>query len=202
MNPRIYLEQKLTLGINRYSIYDVDGEGNKTKLIAFAEQKRLARREKITFYTDETKSKSIFTLRAEKVLDINGRYFIEDEESKLLGTFKKEGVKSLTNSTWTILDAKDKPIISVFEENKTLAFLRRYTQLIPIAGDIAAIPLMFFKFHFVLASLENDEQVGYFKKLSTVKDQYLLLTDDENYKKLDWRVYAALAVGLDALQSR
>ncbi len=46
------LRQRITVMQNRYDILRVDG-GNQTAL-AYAQQKRIALREKITFFTDES----------------------------------------------------------------------------------------------------------------------------------------------------
>jgi uncharacterized protein YxjI len=100
MKPRLIVEQKITAFTNKYTVYDVTAEGKKGNLVAFAQQKRIALREKITFYSDEAKTQVAFTFRAEKVMDVHGRYFVEDASGKLIGSFKKDFAKSLLNSTW------------------------------------------------------------------------------------------------------
>src|SRR6478736_7690705 len=75
MKPRLYFEQKITAFVNKYKVLGVTEAGEQADLLAMAQQKRLAFKEKVTFYTDEQQTQPSFTFRAEKVMDIHGRYF-------------------------------------------------------------------------------------------------------------------------------
>jgi uncharacterized protein YxjI len=202
MKPRLIVEQKITAFTNKYTVYDVTAEGKKGNLVAFAQQKRIALREKVTFYGDEAKTQVVFTFRAEKVMDVHGRYFIEDASGKLIGSFKKDFAKSLLNSTWLMLGADDQPKITIAESNLALALLRRFSGLIPIIGEFVNILVTFLRYHFVFTDATTKEPVGRYQKTTLIRDHYLLSMDDAAYKQQDWRVYAAMAVALDALQSR
>src|SRR5687767_12377283 len=126
MHPKLIVEQKITAFTNKYSVFAADDAGTKGTLLAFAQQKRLAFKEKVTFYSDEDKTQAVFSFRAEKVLDVHGRYLIEDPNGKVIGMFKKEFAQSLLNSTWSILDADDKPRLRISESNQALALFRRF----------------------------------------------------------------------------
>lgn len=202
MTPRLVVEQKITAFTNKYDVYQATADGTKGPLVAFAQQKRLAFKEKVTFYADEAKTKVAFTFRAEKVLDVHGRYLVEDENGKVLGSFKKDFTKSLLNSTWDILDSSDNPKLHITESNKTLAILRRFLGFVPVVGDLFEIVLLFFRYHFVFTDSASGQAVGRYQKTTLLRDHYLLSMPDEAYASTDWRVLAAMAVGLDALQSR
>ncbi len=202
MKPRLLIEQKITAFTNIYKIFSSDSEGNKSKLVAMAQQKRLAFKEKVSFYTDEEKSKLSFTFRAEKVFDIHGRYIIEDDNGQCVGMFKKDFKKSLLSSTWTIMDSDGNNLFGVKESNMVLALIRRFGGWIPILGDLIDIIVLFFRYHFVFFDIKTDEGVGQYKKTTLFRDHYALSVTDEAYAKSDWRVFAAMGVGLDALQSR
>ena len=107
MKPRLIVEQKITAFVNKYAVYTATEDGHKDQLVALAQQKRIALKEKITFYTDESKQEIAFSFRAEKVMDIHGRYLVEDAHGNLIGAFKKDFKKSLLSSTWNILNASD-----------------------------------------------------------------------------------------------
>ena len=154
------------------------------------------------FYTDETRSNLAFTFRAEKVMDIHGRYFVEDASGKMLGGFKKEFMSSLVSSTWKVLDSAGNEVLLVKESNATLAALRRFIGLVPLVGDIAEMVMVFFKYHFVFVDIQTNEIVGTYTKTTLIKDHYTLATNDDVWQKMDWRVLAAMGVALDALQSR
>lgn len=201
MEPQLRIEQKITAFTNIYKIF-VNESGEKGELSALAQQKRIAFKEKVTFYADEQKSQMSFTFRAEKVLDVHGRYFVEDENGQMLGMFRKEFGKSLLNSTWVVMDADGNDLFTIRESNAVFAVLRRVIGIIPYIGDLFEILLMVLKYHFVFIDSKTGEQVGKYQKLTFFRDHYNLDMTDEAYSRIDWRVLAAMGVGLDALQSR
>lgn len=201
MNPKLIIEQKITAFVNRYAVYDTDKDGNKNQLIALAQQKRLTFKEHVTFYSDETKTQPIFILRAEKILDVHGKFLVEDPEGNLIGQFKKEFKTSLYKSTWSILNTDGQPKLTLSENSLALALFRRFAGFLPIIGDLAEIISWFFRYHFSFVDGSNQE-VGKYKKTTLFRDHYLLSMTDKAYDQEDWRVLAATAVALDALQSR
>ncbi|MBW3568604.1 hypothetical protein KY385_00540 [Candidatus Parcubacteria bacterium] len=201
MPPKLIVEQKITAFANQYRIYETDPDGEKIGLLAFAQQKRLAFKEKVIFYSDETKSREVFSFRAEKIMDVHGRFLVEDTNGNLLGAFKKDFKKSLLSSTWHLIK-NDKPTITINESNQIIAVFRRVAGLIPIVGDVAEIIAALFKYHFVFTDASGGEKIGKYQKITLLRDHYKLFMEDESYKKQDWRVLASLAVALDALQSR
>lgn len=202
MTPKLIVEQRITAFVNQYSIYAAQPDGKKGNLLAFAQQKRFAFKEKVTFYANEAKTQIAFTFRAEKVLDVHGSYLVEDADGKPVGSFKKDFAKSLLNSTWTILGPDQKPRLSISESNKVLAILRRYVGFIPILGDLFELVMIFFRYHFVFVDIATKQEVGRYQKTALLRDHYVLLMTDAAYAGQDWRVLAAMGVGLDALQSR
>jgi len=202
MNPKLIVEQKITAFANKYRIFGVGSGGEKGDLLAFAQQKRLAFKEKVTFYGDEQKSNEIFSFRAEKVMDVHGRYFVEDSGGQQIGAFRKDFKKSLTSSTWHVLDENGQAKITISESNPALAIFRRFAGFIPIIGGLAEIITVFFKYHFVLTDNSSGQPIGKYQKTKLIRDHYQLSMDEPSYKKTDWRVLAAVSVALDALQSR
>ena len=201
MKPRLIVEQKLTAFVNRYEIYAVTDDGVKGDMIAFAQQKRLAFKEKVEFFADPAKEKLLFTFRAEKVMDVHGKYFVEDTKGNVLGVFKKEFAKSLINSTWNILDADDRPLLKISESSQFLAAARRFAGWIPFIGELLEIVTTLFRYHFVFVT-QDDNRVGTYTKTTLFFDRYRLDMTNDIFDSQDWRVFAAFAVALDALQSR
>lgn len=201
MTPKLIVEQKITAFVNQYAIFAATPSGDKADLVAYAQQKRLAFKEKVTFYNDTAKTQPIFTFRAEKLFDYHGRFIVEDASGQALGSFKKEFGKSLVASTWTLRDKEGNVRMTASETNQTLAVLRRYAGYVPIIGDIFDLVLIFFKYHFTFHTNDN-QAVGMYKKTTLLRDHYMLLMDNATYELEDWRVLASLAVALDALQGR
>lgn len=202
MKPRLFIEQKITAFVNQYKVFGADESGNQAGLAAFAQQKRLAFKEKVTFYTDEQKNTTAYTFRAEKVFDIHGRYIVEDENGAVIGMFKKEFKQSFIASTWKVMDRDGNELFVVSESSVALALFRRYSSWIPLVGDLIELVTMFLKYHFVFTKIGSDEVVGKYQKTTLFRDHYTLSMTDEAYASCDWRVLAAMGVGLDALQSR
>lgn len=202
MKPRLYIDQKITPFVNKYMVYGTDEQGAKGGLIALAQQKRLAFKEKVSFYTDEQKTQLAFTFRAEKVLDVHGRYLVEDANGNLVGMFKKEFKQSLLVSTWKVMGPDETVLFEVAESSTALAVFRRFAGWIPVVGGLYELIALVLRYHFVFKTPGTDEIVGTYKKLTLFRDRYALELTDEAAAKCDWRVLAAMGIGLDALQSR
>lgn len=201
MKPRLIVEQKITTFVNKYAVYQANEDGSKGQLLAFAAQKRFNIKERINFFSDESQKQPVFSFRAEKALDIHGRYFVEDTDGKLVGSFKKQFGRSLVNSTWDILNG-DKPLLTVSESSMALAVFRRFGGMIPVVGGIVDIIVLLLRYHFVFTNSADDQEVGTYQKTTLLRDHYKLSMTDEAYSQVDWRVFASMAVALDALQSR
>ena len=201
MQPRLQIHQKITAFVNKYTVYEASGEATGP-LLGLAQQKRFSLKEKVLFYTDETRDKVSFTFRAEKVFDVHGRYLVEDTNGNLIGVFKKEFVSSLVSSTWKIIDKNDTDRFIVKESNLGLALLRRFGGGIPFIGSLIEMIVLFFKYHFVFIDVQTGSEVGMYRKTTLFRDHYELLLTDEAWQSVDWRVFASMGVALDALQSR
>jgi hypothetical protein len=97
---RLVVRQQATMLVNRYTIHPVDDAGNEAPAIAAAQQKRLALKERVTFYADEQRSRALFGFEARSSMDLGATYDVKDADGRLIGWFKKDFRKSLTRSTW------------------------------------------------------------------------------------------------------
>lgn len=200
VQPRLFVEQKLTAFVNKYRVYGTTA-GERAGLAAFAQQKRFAFKEQLLFYPEEGAATPAFRMRAEKVFDVHGRYSVEDAAGTPLGALRKAFRKSLLASTWEVLDVDGNVVFGVTESNKTLAALRRYAGFLPYVGDLFELVLVFFRYHFDFVDATG-ATVGKYQKTTLFRDHYTLFLTDEAAAAVDWRVVAAMCVALDALQSR
>ena len=198
MKPQLIVQQKFTPLVNRYKILSPDDK----KLLAMAQQKRFAFKEKVWFYADEERTQEIFSFRAEKIADVHGRFFVEDADGTMLGGFRKEFKKSLLRSSWVLLDRDGNDVLRIRESSKLYAVVRRFIEWVPIVGDAFEVIEWLAMFHFELVALDDSERLGIYKKTNAVRDYYVLESIDELQNMVDWRVLAAMAVALDALQAR
>jgi uncharacterized protein YxjI len=182
--PHFVVKQKLTMMINRYEISESDAAGNPVRLMALAEQKRMAFKEQVTFYSDAGKSRPVFGFKARKKLDLNAGYDITDEAGAQIGYFKKDFGASLLRSTFHV----EGPGYTGTgqERNQLVGLLRRFT-------DVDFLPI-----HFDFVDPSGQPLLSVERKMS-IGDRYRVTVPDQ---RVDFRVAAAIAVGLDALRSR
>lgn len=189
---RFTVTQKLTLMVNRYEISSVTGDGQAGHLLAVAQQKRAAFKEQVTFYQDESRTTPLFSFKARQRLDLGATYDVLDASGQPIGSFRKDFAKSLLRSTWHLEASGLK--VTGSERNVGVAIGRRIWEATPI-GDAVPSP---FRFHFDFVD-PNGEVVMTSERGKSLRDRYLITLPGA---RLDGRVAAAMAVALDALQSR
>ncbi|WP_455835607.1 hypothetical protein [Pseudarthrobacter siccitolerans] len=189
---RFTVTQKLTLMVNRYEIRSATGDGQAGHLLAVAQQKRAAFKEQVTFYQDESRTLPIFSFKARQRLDLGATYDVLDATGQPIGSFRKDFAKSLLRSTWH-LEAPGLELTGT-ERNVGVALGRRIWEATPI-GDVVPSP---FRFHFDFVG-SNGEVLMTSERERSLRDRYLITLPGA---RLDGRVAAAMAVALDALQSR
>ncbi|MDQ3055462.1 MAG: hypothetical protein M3R66_17120 [Actinomycetota bacterium] len=191
--PMFFVRQRITLMVNRYEVLAVNPDGTEGALLALAEQKRMKLKEEVNFFADPGKTRPVFSFRARQRLDVHAQHDVFDEAGAPLGMFSKEFGASLLRSTWHLsapgVEALGK------ERRPVIAVLRRIWTLIPYLGDVW-VP---FVFHFDFVDKAGGAPVLISERQKAIRDRYTVTVPDQ---RLDFRVAAAMAVALDALQSR
>ncbi|MFD7919934.1 hypothetical protein ACFV3R_11995 [Streptomyces sp. NPDC059740] len=191
--PEFIIRQKVKLAVNQYRILGVQPDGTEGELFAFAQQKLFKLKEEVVFYTDESRTRPLFSFKARKTLDVHSGVDVLDHEGEPIGYFKKEFARSLLRSTWT-LKAEGLETLGQ-ERSPVIAVVRRLWQFLPFVSDIPAP----FPFHFDFVDNATGKEVMSSTKKFGLRDRYLITVPD---RRLDYRVAAAMGVALDALQSR
>jgi hypothetical protein len=191
--PRFFVRQRITLMVNRYEIRGAAPDGSEGPLLAFAQQKRMKLKEEVVFYSDESRSRAVFSFKARQRLDVRAEHDVFDEYGNALGYFRKEFGASLLRSTWTMAGPGYEAVGK--ERRPVIAILRRLWDFIPYLGDIW-VP---FVFHFDFVDTATGQPVLSSERRKAIRDRYIIDVPDP---RVDFRVAAAMAVALDALQSR
>lgn len=178
------VRQQVTLMVNRYEIRATEPDGTDGPLLAVAQQKRLAFREHVTFYADETRSRPVFSFKARTVMDLGATYDVFDAGGRPIGSFRKDAGRSLLRSTWH-LEASDVTAVGS-ERSKVVAVLRRLQGVVPLAFHVDFVDPR------GALVMSSDRRWG-------LRDRYRVTVPRA---RLDARVAAAMAVALDALQVR
>ena len=182
--PLFFVKQKIAMTTNKYELYAPGADGGLGELKGFAQQKRLAFKEEVTFYADDTRARPVFSFKARKRIDLNAGYDIYDEAHSQLGFFRKDFGASLLRSTFHL----EGPGYAGTgqERSQALAIIRRFTEIpfLPIHFDFVAPDGR------ALLSVERQ---------ASVRDKYTVRVPEP---QIDFRVAASLAVGLDALDRK
>ena len=190
---RFFIRQKLTLMANRYVVHAAGPDGTEGEVIAFARQKRLAFKEQVTFYTDQSARQVLFTFKARQAVDLGATYDVCDATGILLGQFRKDFTASLLRSTWQMRQAGAPTEATGKERNQGVALVRRGWHFIPL---VDLVPFAW-PYHFDFA--EAGRPIMSVDKRLGLRDRYIL---EVMAPDLDRRLAIAQAVALDALQSR
>ncbi len=101
--------------------------------VAYIRQKMLKLKEKVVIYSDESKSKELFHINADKWLDFNTAYtFSVANQPQELGKIVRKGWKSLWKSHYELIDTNGNQEILISEENPWIKFWDGILLQIPI----------------------------------------------------------------------
>jgi hypothetical protein len=189
---RFAVVQRITVMVNRYEIRAVDADRRPAGLIAVAQQKRMAFKEEVTFYAEEERRTPVFSFKARQRMDLGATYDVRDATGAPIGLFRKDFGKSLLRSTWH-LEAPGVQAVGS-ERSPGVALARRAWELLPVVESLPSPFLFHFDFVDASGAVVMTSERG-----RSLRDRYDVRLPDA---RLDGRVGAAMAVALDALQSR
>lgn len=179
-----YVKQRLALTVNRFDVVTVGPDGLPGQTVCVAEQKRMALRERITFFADEGRTQPVFSMAARSIMEVAGTYDVLDGQGMPLATFRKDFGASLLRTTYHV----EGPgyVGSGQERSMLVALLRRFSDLpfLPIHFDYVA---------------SDGAPLFVINREPTARDRYLVRIMDP---RVDFRVAAAMTVAMDVLLER
>jgi uncharacterized protein YxjI len=171
--------------VNQYEIHAVAPDGSEAGVVAFAQQKRMAFKEQVTLYTDDTKQTPLLGFKARQMIDLGATYDVTDASGRPIGQFKKNFKQSLLVSTWHLTQPDYGDMVGR-ESNVPIALLRRFVEW-----------LSWLPYHFEF--LVGDRPAFSVVKKWGLRDRYVVTIHDP---QIDRRLVVAMSVALDALQAR
>lgn len=194
-HDRYLVDQLIRPIANLYRITPLAaGEAPLGGPVAFVRQKKMAIKENIRFFADESESQELFRLKGRSVLDTGGsRYDVTDAMDQPIGVLHHVLRKSLFRSTWEVSGANGTVAIAQ-ERSLPMAIARRVVDFVPY-GEWVPIP---YNFDILL----DDRVIGHLNRKFQLRDRYVLDLTADHERKVDRRLAIALAIGLDALQNR
>jgi hypothetical protein len=197
-----FIDQKITLGVNRYRVLTPVTEGGGGELLAFCQQKRMAFKEDLRFFADEARTQELFRIKARKMMDLGGRYDVTDVDGVRIGILERRFKKSLIRATWAILDTGENEIAWAQEQSMVIAIVRRLVNLLEVVPFVGTWLAMFIPVPYHFDILVGETTIGSVERVMGLRDRYRLAIPGDPERRIDRRLVVALGVGLDALQSR
>jgi hypothetical protein len=190
-----FIDQLIRPVANLYRISTLGADGaSPGEPLAFVRQKKLAIKEDIRFYADESEHEELLRLKARKIMEFRTRYDVTTPMGERIGVLEKVFGKSLLRSTWRVHDANEQELAMAEEKRMHVALLRRVIDAVPY-GDF--VPIVF---QFTIRM--DGREVGELRRPIGVRDRYILTIEGDPEHRIDRRLVVALGVALDALQSR
>ncbi|MER7586766.1 hypothetical protein ABTW72_04430 [Micromonospora sp. NPDC127501] len=182
---QFHIRQRLRMMVNQYEVRAVSPDGTEGELLAFAQQKRLAFKEQVTIYTDDSKQQPLLGFKARQRIDLGATYDVTDAAGNPIGLFRKDFAQSLLRSTWHV-EQSGLPQVTGQERSMPVALLRRFVD-----------SLSWLPYHFDFTA--NGQPVFTVVKKWGLRDKYVVEVQNP---QIDRRLVIAMAVALDALQAR
>ena len=164
--------------------------------VAFVRQKRMAIKEDIRFFADESEAHELWRIKARSVMEFGGRYDVVTPEGGRIGVLGKVFGKSLFRSTsFRVGHRRERAAAGDCGGAVCLGRVpRRVIEVVPY-GDFVPIP-----FHFTID--DGDTHIGDLNRRFGNATRTTSTSAATRQRENDRRLAVALAVALDALQSR
>ena len=109
-----------------------DRNGN---YVAYVRQKMFKLKEDVVIFSDESRSKELFRIKADRWLDFNASYSIMNQfNGASFGRLARRGMRSFWKATYDVLDQNDQSKFQISEDNGWIKFFDNFIGEIPIIG--------------------------------------------------------------------
>ena len=128
MNYPIELSFKLLALASQIRITDAQGQ-----MLGYVKQKMFKLKEDIRIFSDDTQSKELFSIRANKILDFSAQYNFADSQGNAYGSVRRKGMRSLWKAHYEICE-QDAPVMEIHEESAWIKVIDALVGEIPVVG--------------------------------------------------------------------
>lgn len=126
----LQLRFKLIAFAPRIIITDASG-----REVLYVHQKTFALKEDVRIYNDQSKSREIYRINAEKIMDFNTRYNVTDSQTgQHIGAIQPKGLRSIWSATYMLFDSSDTQTHEIEEDNPWVKVGDALLGEIPIIG--------------------------------------------------------------------
>lgn len=103
------------------------------QVVMYVKQKLFKLKESLTIYSDESQSKPLVYINADRILDFSANYTFTDTSDNIVGSIRRNGGRSLWKAHYDLTDDRDVPY-SIQEENPWVKLVDGLLGEIPILG--------------------------------------------------------------------
>ena len=128
INFPLDLRFKLVALSGQISVTDATGQ-----LICYVKQKAFKLKEAVTVFADAAQTRALYTVAADRVLDISAQYHIRDVAGAPIGTVQRRGMRSIWRAHYEIL-RDGAPAFVMQEENPWIKVIDGVLEDIPLVG--------------------------------------------------------------------
>jgi uncharacterized protein YxjI len=114
---------------NDFTATDASG-----KMVAYVRQKLFKLKEDIQIFSDESRSKVLYEIKADQWIDFSAAYQFYDETGTGFGKIARKGWRSIWKAEYEIIDENDQLQYHVREENGWIKVMDNLFGQIPILG--------------------------------------------------------------------
>jgi hypothetical protein len=152
----IQLQFKISTLANDFTARDAKGN-----VVAYVRQKMFKFKEDISIYSDETRSKINYQIKADRWLDFSAAYGFFDENGAGFGKIVRKGWRSIWKSEYELIDESENIQYHIREENAWVKVIDSLIGEIPVLGMFTGY---FFNPSYIVTN-KNDEIIVRLKKL-------------------------------------
>lgn len=105
----------------------------KGSVRAYVRQKLLRLKESVVVFSDVSRRRELYHIKADRWIDFNAHYTITEAGSgKLIGSMGRKGMKSIWRASYTIFNVEKQPVYELKEENPWSKIGDSFTGEIPV----------------------------------------------------------------------
>jgi len=128
MEYPLQLSFKLLAIARQISVTDARGQ-----LALYVKQKAFKLKEAVTVFADAAQTRALYTIQADRILDISARYNFADAAGNYLGSIKRQGMRSIWKAHYDVFDG-DRLELTITEESAWTKVLDALLGEIPVVG--------------------------------------------------------------------
>ena len=131
MNYPLQVSFKILAIAQQLSITDATGN-----LISYVKQKAFKLKESVTVFADTAQTRPLYTINADKIIDFSARYHFQDMSGNMIGSIKRQGMKSFWKARYDIYDGETS-VMMIAEENPWIKVFDALFCELPLVGMFA-----------------------------------------------------------------